>query len=233
MALFFSKEAGTVGSVLTLDEDNSRHIISVLRMTNGESLQLTNGEGWLMQATIVDDHKKRCQVRIDSLDQQPAKFPKVTIAVSLLKNNNRLEWFLEKATEIGVHSIIPLLSDRTEKQQFRKDRMQGILVSALLQSQQYWLPQLSDPVKMDVFLKSDFGNRTLLIAHCDEQHKTSITAIPKDFEEVLICIGPEGDFTREEITLALDRGFKPVSLGETRLRTETAAVVAAAFLCIR
>lgn len=233
MPLFFSKETGTEGSLITLDEDNSRHIVSVLRMAVGEKLSLTNGEGVLMTASIVEDHKKRCQVRVASLKNYPPPSPKITIAVSLLKNNSRLEWFLEKATEIGVHAIIPLIADRTEKQQFRMDRMQGILVSALLQSQQYWLPVLQEPVKMNRFFEMNMGNTRKMIAHCDEQHKTALTSQLNDREDTLICIGPEGDFTKKEIATALSRQFMPVSLGANRLRSETAAVVAATLLCIR
>lgn len=233
MSLFFSKETGFEGSLITLDEDNSRHIISVLRMAVGEKLTLTNGEGILMKASIADDHKKRCQVRIDSVENHLPVSPKITIAVSLLKNSSRLEWFLEKATEIGVHSIIPLIAERTEKQQFRIDRMRGILVSAMLQSQQYWLPGLQEPVKMNRFLETDFGDTRKLIAHCDDQHKTPLTSLTNDRKDTVICIGPEGDFTREEITKALSQHFVPVGLGATRLRTETAAVVAATLLCIR
>src|SRR5579859_2438127 len=127
---------------LTLDEDNSRHIIQVLRMRPCEELRLTDGKGALLTAVIIDDHKKKCRVRVSALATEPPPAKNVTIAISPLKNASRFEWFLEKATEIGVAAIIPLLAERTERQHPRTDRWQSILVSALLQSQQTWLPVL-------------------------------------------------------------------------------------------
>ena len=151
LAFFYLSEYRPGDVEIVLDEDNSRHIIQVLRMQKGEQLQLTDGRGRLLTATILDDHKKKCRVRVDETVLQPARRRKVTIGMALLKNASRYEWFLEKATEIGVTGIIPLLSDRTEKQHFRQDRMQNILVSALLQSQQTWLPvQLLPPLQVHV-----------------------------------------------------------------------------------
>jgi 16S rRNA (uracil1498-N3)-methyltransferase len=159
---------------------------------------------------------------------QEHKGRKVSIAISLLKNTNRLEWFLEKATEMGISEIIPLLCQRTEKQQFRFDRMNQILISAMLQSQQTWLPVLQQPTKIEEVIAKAVDTQKL-IAHCEETNKQQILqlAITK---EVQILIGPEGDFTTTEINLALHKGYLPVSLGDSRLRTETAGVVAAALL---
>jgi 16S rRNA (uracil1498-N3)-methyltransferase len=211
---------------LTLDEDNSRHIVQVLRMQKGQQLRLTDGHGWLLSATILDDHKKKCLVEIDASVHQPPPQKKVTVALSLLKNASRFEWFLEKAAEIGVSSIIPLLCERTEKQHFRQDRMQHILVSALLQSQQTWLPELWTPTPLAQLIREAAQDRRF-IAHCLEGEKRSLKG-----EEGLILIGPEGDFTKSEIDKALERAFLPVTLGVTRLRTETAGVVAATLMCI-
>lgn len=229
MALpFFYLSAYDPGETeITLDEDNSRHVIQVLRMQKGAPLQLTDGKGWLLTAVISDEHKKKCKVAVTATEQRPARDKKVTVAMSLLKNTSRFEWFLEKSTEIGVGSIIPLLCQRTEKQHFRQDRMQQILVSAMLQSQQTWLPELHIPTAIGQAIEQAREEKRF-IAHCLEEHKQSLKG-----EEGLILIGPEGDFTREEIDKAMTRGFLPVTLGETRLRTETAGVVAATLMCIR
>jgi 16S rRNA (uracil1498-N3)-methyltransferase len=234
MALpFFYLSAYHPGDVeITLDEDNSRHVVQVLRMQKGQQLQLTDGRGWLLTAAVLDDHKKKCVVRVDASAFQPARARKVTVAMSLLKNASRFEWFLEKATEIGVTGIIPLLCERTEKQHFRQDRMQNILVSAMLQSQQTWLPALRTPVPVTQVIREGFGEEGF-IAHCVETERSSLAAGVSAAASQLILIGPEGDFTRNEIEMALGSGFLPVTLGETRLRTETAGVVAATLMCIR
>jgi 16S rRNA (uracil1498-N3)-methyltransferase len=214
----------------TLDEENSKHAIQVLRMRQGDRLQLTNGTGGLFVAEIIDDHKKSCEVRITSFKQQTISFPEIVVGISLLKNTHRFEWFLEKATEIGVTEIIPLLCQRTEKQHFRLDRMRNMLVSALLQSQQTWLPKLQEPQPMEKIIRETAAD-IKLIAHCGEGEKQDlgryrINTSPKS----LILIGPEGDFSNPEVELALEHDFKPVSLGQTRLRTETAGMVAVTLL---
>lgn len=233
MLPFFYLSAYEPGAAeLTLDEDNSRHIVQVLRMQPGERLQLTDGKGALLTAVITDDHKKKCRVRIESAETQPPPKKNVTIAISLLKNASRFEWFLEKATEIGVSRIIPLLCERTEKQHARPDRLRNILVSAMLQSQQTWLPELPDPLPLASVLESPASDQRL-IAHCLEHPRpTQSLASTTSASSALILIGPEGDFSPKEIESALNKGFVPVTLGDNRLRTETAGVVAATLLCI-
>ena len=235
MALpFFYLPSYSAGQTeIVLDEDNSRHIIQVLRMQSGERLQLTDGKGVLLEAEIIEDHKKKCRVRVLSSRVFPPRPKQVTLAISLLKNANRFEWMLEKAMEIGVGEIIPLLCQRTEKQHFRQDRMQGILVSALLQSQQVWLPVLHPPTAFGAVLQTAGGYTRRYIAHCLEEEKTSLkTAGGGATGPSIILIGPEGDFSPEEIQQALAGGYQPVTLGGTRLRTETAGIVAATLLCI-
>jgi 16S rRNA (uracil1498-N3)-methyltransferase len=143
LPFFFIDQFAESGSTLTLNEETSRHIVSVLRMKRGEQVHLTDGKGNLLTVEIEDDHKKRCEVIVKSVNVQPQDSRTVTIAISLLKNASRFEWFLEKATEIGVTEIVPLLCDRTERQHFRKNRMEGVLISAMLQSRQCWLPMLT------------------------------------------------------------------------------------------
>ncbi len=217
---------------LTLDEDNSRHVVQVLRMKEGEKINLTDGIGNLLTCEITGAHKKQCIVEIRETKNQKPKTPKVSIAISLLKNSNRFEWFLEKATEIGVSEIIPLICERTEKEKFRHDRMNAICISAMLQSQQCWLPLLHEPTAFDNIVKTNLSPNKL-IAHCEEgATKNHLSAFKSFNSSAIILIGPEGDFTPKEIDMALQNGYQPVSLGETRLRTETAGVVAAVILNI-
>jgi 16S rRNA (uracil1498-N3)-methyltransferase len=212
---------------MVLDEDTSRHIVQVLRMKTGDEIMLTDGAGKKGRATILDDHKKRCIVSMLSVENAPDRKRKVSIAISLLKNPNRFEWFLEKATEIGVDEIIPMVTERTEKEKFRLERLQSILVSAMLQSQQARLPLLNIPTSFETVLQINSVHR--FIAHCLPSGKKELReeALQGD---ALILIGPEGDFTNEEIESALQKGFVPVALGETRLRSETAGMAAAVLL---
>jgi 16S rRNA (uracil1498-N3)-methyltransferase len=197
-------------------------------MKEGEELQLTNGKGKIITAAIIKAHKKATEVKVISTSNIPPRTQHITIAISLIKNNSRFEWFLEKATEIGVSEIIPLLCDRTEKQNFRHDRMNNILISAMLQSQQAWLPNLHEPVNCKKIIKTS-SQQTKYIAHCIEDEKASIANQTINSSSIIL-IGPEGDFTKEEIELAKQNNFIPVSLGETRLRTETAGMVACVLL---
>ncbi len=218
---------------ITLDEDTSKHIVQVLRMKTGEKLNLTNGKGNLFTVGITAVNKKHCEVEVLSSVTYPLASKRVTIAISLIKNPSRFEWFLEKATEIGVTEIIPLLCERTEKERFRYDRMKGICISAMLQSQQCWLPVLHEPTQFENMEVWKLENGSNFIAHCIEGDKQALSNFQiSTLSHSLICIGPEGDFTPAEIELALQHQFLPVSLGDTRLRTETAGVVAAALLSL-
>lgn len=197
-------------------------------MKVGEELQLTNGKGLSFIASIISEDKKRTVVLPGEsiITSRPAK--KISIAISILKNVTRFEWFLEKATEIGISEIQPFISKRTEHTRFRSDRMHGILVSAMLQSQQTWLPILHEPVSFEEII-SQPPLAQQLIAHCEEGRKNFINELPSSTETRML-IGPEGDFTADEINIALQKNYLPVSLGETRLRAETAGIVAAALL---
>lgn len=218
---------------ITLDEDTSKHIVQVLRMVNGEAVNLTDGKGHLLECSITEAHKKHCTVAVNTTGFTAAPLRQIHIAIGLLKNANRWEWFLEKATEIGVSHITPLLTKRTEKDKFRYDRMQTICISAMLQSQQVWLPVLQEPVVYDKFITAHKSGLQL-IAHCEEgQERQQLAAMFIPDGETTLLIGPEGDFTVEEIALALEQQYKAVSLGATRLRTETAGIVGAALLCVR
>ena len=206
-------------------------MINVLRMQKSEEVLLTDGKGKKAKASIVDDNRKKCIVDISSVEIEENRNPKVAIGISLIRNSSRFEWFLEKATEIGVTEIIPLICTRTAKEKFRYDRMQNILISAMLQSQQCWLPVLHEPIEFEKAIHLSFEQK--FIAHCAETNKQSFSSqLPNNSTSQLIVIGPEGDFTHEEIESAIKNNFIPVSLGNTRLRTETAGIVAATVLCI-
>ncbi len=228
---------------LELDEDTSRHIVQVLRMKKGEGLILTDGKGNRLEAVIGEEHKKHCGVEIIRAGAEPRAPGNVTIAISLLKNSSRFEWFLEKATELGVKEIVPLICERTEKQKSRHDRMKQICISAMLQSRQCWLPVLGEGIKYIKYIEyieyieylkseSRVEEETLrLIAHCGEgEKKPLVEYLPFAGKNIHILIGPEGDFTPGEIATAIQHGFRAVTLGQNRLRTETAAVAAAVFL---
>jgi 16S rRNA (uracil1498-N3)-methyltransferase len=233
LPFFYIADYNALRMQMELDEDTSRHVVQVLRMKPGEKLNLTDGKGTLLTCEVTDAHKRHCLVSVVETSNKPPATKKTAIAISLLKNANRFEWFLEKATEIGVTEIIPLICNRTEKEKFRFDRMQQICISAMLQSQQCWLPVLCEPVQFVDLARRQLENSIKFIAHCDEGAKGKLNhqLIAKSSNH-LITIGPEGDFTNAEIEQALKSNFIPVSLGETRLRTETAGVVAATLLCI-
>ncbi|MEO7922102.1 MAG: RsmE family RNA methyltransferase [Chitinophagaceae bacterium] len=234
LPFFYIKNYEKAQKEIVLDEDSSKHIVQVLRMKEGELLNLTDGKGNLITCTIKEEDKKNCIVTVKDCIHKPQNITKVTIAISLLKNSNRFEWFLEKVTEIGACKIIPLICKRTEKTKFRYNRMESICISAMLQSQQVWLPLLQQPLKFENLVTEKFNHWQKFIAHCaeGENQKKQLLAhsqLSKSAEQ-LIVIGPEGDFTPEEIDLALTNEFIAVSLGETRLRTETAGVAAATIL---
>jgi len=225
---FYIKEISSEKEI-ELDEENSKYIVQVLRMKKGEELRLTNGKGVLLHCNITNDHKKHCTVIANSSSYAPAH-PKKSIAISLLKNTSRFEWFLEKATEIGVSDIFPLICKRTEKQKFRHDRMEQICISAMLQSQQCWLPVFHEVVSFENFLQHDFLGTNKMIAHCVESSDKGTPMELGISTSQLILIGPEGDFTHEEIETAKSKGYHPVSLGTNRLRSETAGIVAATLM---
>ena len=231
LPFFYINQIDKEATSFILNEETSKHVVQVLRMKVGDQLQLTDGVGNLITASIVDDHKKKCIVnRLHSQYFSPSAHKKI-IAISLIKNASRFEWFLEKATEIGTTEIFPLICARTEKQHFRFERMQGILISAMLQSKQCWLPKLHEPILLNKLCK-DVVATNKYIAHCEEDQLKATPAFMKSSDVSIILIGPEGDFTTEEINLSKENQYLPITLGETRLRTETAGVVAATLLNI-
>lgn len=229
---FFIEQLPASGIMLDLPEEAARHAVQSLRMQAGEALLLCDGRGQLAEAVITETNKRRCGVRVGHIQRIEPPVRRVVMAVSPLKQTARFEWFLEKAAELGVQAIVPILCNRTEKARLRTDRLRSILISAMIQSQQAWLPELCEPVSLSAFMQ-DCRSDQKLIAHCEDgAEKTSLHQI-SSHERVCMLIGPEGDFTPAEIALALKSGFIPVTLGSNRLRTETAALSAAAWLMFR
>ncbi len=216
----------------TLPEEESKHCIRVLRMAEGDRLHLTDGRGTLYTCRIVEAAAKRCTVEVERYCEEFERLPyRLTMAVAPTKNIDRFEWFLEKATEIGVDRIIPLLCDRSERREIKPERENKVIVAALKQSLKAYLPELTPMTPLRQIVEQA-RQPVKLIAHCDKSSAQRIflpEAIKKG-EDAIILIGPEGDFSPEEITFALANGFKEISLGGSRLRTETAAVVATAMV---
>jgi 16S rRNA (uracil1498-N3)-methyltransferase len=221
---FYEPLIATGMTQFTLSETSSKHCVQVLRMDVGEQIDITNGQGGLFHATIQVAHKKNAVVTITTSTQTDRPKQKLQLGISLLKNAVRLEWLFEKATEIGVTIITPLVCERTIHERFKTERMQQIIQSAMIQSQQTWLPVLSEPMPLLQFITNGIAAQKL-IAHCEPLHKTSIQSIePSD--DLLLLIGPEGDFALSEIEAAIAKDFMPIDLGPTRLRTETAGIFA-------
>ncbi len=214
-----------------LSEITSKHCVQVLRMKEGALIHLTDGKGKLFEAKIISADKHKSVVVIDKISFKEANPIKISIGISLLKNADRFEWMLEKITEIGISEVFPLICKRTEHQRFRTERMQQILISAMLQSQQCWLPILHEPIQV-IKMIDQSTNQQKIIAHCEEGQKRMLYDLPK-MADSFILIGPEGDFTPEEISHSLKAQFIPVSLGQTRLRTETAGLVSITLLANR
>ena len=227
---FYHKGTLKKGDEVWLDEDTVRHVVQVLRMQNGENIQLTNGEGYSGISIINKIEKKKCAVVLESVAFHKPRNVSLQLAVAFTKNTSRNEWLLEKATELGVGSIVPILAERTELEKFRFDRWNNILVSALLQSQQYYLPRLHEPMQLADIVKASNGTAQKLLGHCIEGlERSALSEMLKPGLETIVLIGPEGDFSKEEVNLCTENGFKGVSMGTQRLRTETAAMAVCAY----
>ena len=225
MQLFYNATINEVTETFSFDREESKHIIKVLRKKDGDILFVTNGLGFLFKTEIILASDSKCTVQMISFDKAPTPNFKLHLAVAPTKMNDRYEWFLEKATEIGIHEITPIICDRSERKVINKERFEKILLSAMKQSNELFLPKLNPAISFKDFVKQK--NKGLqLIAHCEETDKKTLKSILQSNTDVTVLIGPEGDFSEKEITLALDQNYVPVSLGNTRLRTETAAVVA-------
>ena len=225
MQLFYNSTIDETTENFSFDKEESKHIIKVLRKKDTDILYVTNGLGLLFKTEITLASDNKCTVKILSIDKtEPSKF-QLHLAVAPTKMNDRYEWFLEKATEIGIHEITPIICDRSERKVVNKERFEKILLTAMKQSNVLFLPKLNDAIPFKEFVKLK-NNGLQLIAHCEETDKKTLKSVLKPGENVTMLIGPEGDFSDKEIALAVENNYIPVSLGNTRLRTETAAIVA-------
>ena len=226
MQLFVS-DFSPSDSLVQLSPEESYHAAQVLRMRIGELIHLTDGKGNLVKGELVQVDAKKTQVSILEVIPQVIKNSHLHIAIAPTKNIDRFEWFLEKATEIGVAEITPLLCRFSERKEIKLERLNKVIVAAAKQSHHFTFPILNPLTKMDQFVKSmQFENK--FIAHCEPTLRNDFSQSVQSLNKVLVIIGPEGDFSEQEIELALQHSFKPVSLGNYRLRTETAGVYACA-----
>jgi 16S rRNA (uracil1498-N3)-methyltransferase len=223
MHIFYTPDISSM--CYRLSEDESKHAIRVLRLNLGDTVALIDGKGTMYKARIADPNPKRCEVIVEDVQTEFEKRSyQLHIAISPLKNADRFEWFIEKATEIGIDTITPLLCGRTEKKGFNLDRCNRIIESAMKQSIKAYRPLMNRPVKFPEFIKAT--ENTVKIIACCEGERELINKIYKPEQDVVILIGPEGDFTPEEIETAKTNGYIPITMGNSRLRTETAGIVA-------
>jgi 16S rRNA (uracil1498-N3)-methyltransferase len=232
MQLFYNSDIKQGDTTFFFDKEESKHIVKVLRKKESDKIFLTNGLGYLFESEIISASEKKCEIRIANVQFHEPTSYHIHIAVAPTKMNDRLEWFLEKATEIGIHEITPIICDNSERKVYKIDRAEKIVQSAMKQSLQMYLPKINEPISYSQFVKQTFDGQKF-IAHCEETERKAFQKEIKPNEKVTILIGPEGDFSTKEIKLALENQFIPVTLGNTRLRTETAALVACHTIVIK
>ena len=225
MQLFYNSDIKSGDKTFTFDKEESKHIIKVLRKQEGHKIHITNGLGYLFVSEIILGLEKKCEVKIvEESFFLPSTFY-THIAIAPNKMQDRMEWFLEKATEIGIHEITPIICEHSERKIFKTDRAEKIIQAATKQSNQYYLPKINEAISFSEFIKKNHSGQKF-IAHCEETDKKSFAKEIEKDNPIIILIGPEGDFSTKEIKMAIENEFIPVTLGNTRLRTETAALVA-------
>jgi len=225
--LFYQQGILAEASEIIFDKEESRHIHKVLRKSEGDVLHITNGEGYLFTCTITNSNPKKCVAAVNTIKKEPQSPYKLHMAVAPTKLNDRFEWFLEKATEIGITEITPIICEHSERRVIKKERYNKILISAMKQSLSCYLPKLNEAMSFNQFIDLPHGENFKAIAHCEEQEnkiKLKDSIVPKS--STIMLIGPEGDFSLNEIKIAIEKKFTPVTLGKKRLRTETAAIIA-------
>ncbi|MEH6658521.1 16S rRNA (uracil(1498)-N(3))-methyltransferase [Leeuwenhoekiella marinoflava] len=227
MQLFYNPDITADAAEATFPKDESKHIVKVLRKQTGDLLNITNGNGNFFKAEISAASPSKCTVKILEVTTEKPLPYHLHLAVAPTKLNDRFEWFLEKATEIGISEISPIICDHSERKVIKEERYERILQSAMKQSLKAFIPKLNPAVSFSEFIakQSEF-NGDRFIAHCEETNRFSLKQKLQPKQDILILIGPEGDFSTSEIEATIHAGFTPVMLGESRLRTETAAVVA-------
>lgn len=227
MQLFLNTSLDNSFKQFFFTAEESRHIVKVLRKKEGDLLQITNGNGSIFTAEILVADTKKCKAQIVKENKEIPKRYSLHLAVAPTKMNDRFEWFLEKATEIGVDQITPIICDHSERKTIKPERFNRILQSATKQSLQAFLPKLNPLTTYDDFINNKLSGLQF-IAHCDDGEKLELKRCIAADKDVVILIGPEGDFSPSEIKKAIEKRYRPISLGRNRLRTETAAIVACA-----
>lgn len=225
MQLFYDSSLDNSFKQFFFPAEESKHIAKVLRKVEGDLVHITNGRGSLFTAKLLEANPKKCKAQIIDEKKTIPRLHRLHIAIAPTKMNDRFEWFLEKATEIGIHEITPILCEHSERKVIKPERLQKVLQSAMKQSLQTYLPKLHPLTSLDAFLSTVKGELKLM-AHCQPEEKLELRRRVQADKDVVILIGPEGDFSKNEINLAAEQGFLPVSLGRNRLRTETAGIVA-------
>ena len=226
MQLFYTPDIDAANPQFFMNEEESKHCVRVLRLSAGDEVQLIDGRGSFYSAKILDAHPKRTLLQVISIQNEFNKRNHyLHIAVAPTKNIERIEWLLEKATEIGIDEISFLVCQRSERKELKLDRLNKVITAAVKQSLKAYHPVLNEPVGFQAFLKRRFEGQKF-IAHCEDGDKTNLRAEIEPQGKYLVLIGPEGDFAPAEIDAALNNGFKAITLGDSRLRTETAALEA-------
>ncbi len=226
MYLFYNSEITDNQSQVTFDKNESRHIVKVLRKKEGDTIFITDGKGILFRCEILVANDKKCVVSVkEHFQKEPLRNYYLHIAIAPTKLNDRFEWFLEKATEIGIDEITPIICENSERKVLKLERMEKIIHSAAKQSLNYHFPILNPPTSFKKFIKLPIKGQGF-IAHCGNSKKRLIFDVWKPLKHTTFLIGPEGDFSPKEIEMSLSNNYQPVSLGKSRLRTETAGIVA-------
>ena len=225
MELFYNENLLAHDESMTFGPEESWHLSKVLRKKVGELIRVTNGKGLEWKGQIISTDSRKAATKKTEVTLHQNKIAPLHMAIAPTKSNDRLEWFLEKATEIGVTEITPLICDHSERKTIKPERMKKILVGALKQSAQYFLPQLNPLISFEALMKLDHP-QTRLIAHCQNGNRIPLHQRGDLNDEILIMIGPEGDFSMREIKTAQNHSFTEITLSSQRLRTETAAIVA-------
>lgn len=224
MHLFYTPDI--VSDTYQLSEDESKHASRVLRLSTGDEVVLTDGKGNWFISEILDAHPKRCVVGVkEKKENYQARPYQLCMAVAPTKNIDRFEWFLEKATEIGIDYIIPLLTEHSERKEVKLNRLEKVITAAMKQSLKAWHPKLSEMQKLDSVFDMEFSGKKF-IAWCEAPKEERLEKYLNPAETAIILIGPEGGFSPEEIAKSQIKGFQPISISQSRLRTETAAIVA-------
>lgn len=226
MHIFYTPELTVEDTSFNLPDEEAHHAVRVLRCREGDTISVTNGKGLLKLATISAANKKGCVISLEEAVTPPLPPANLHIAIAPTKNQDRIEWFTEKCVEIGIKEISFVLCDHAERKRIKVERIEKTAISAMKQSQQAWLPQINDLVPLKTFIQQQHIGEQYIAYQDLTSNKHLKDCLVDKSTKICILIGPEGDFSNEEIAYAKANGFQPVLLGNNRLRTETAGVIA-------